>query len=203
VSGPGRKAPGRAPQASTGPVDVPTPGGEAPNGQIPAGGVPGAGVHGDGVVGGAGGSGGESGPRASVVLPGTALRILAAVVLAAASVQAAAVESFLVPLHVGRWPLPVSVLAAVLGNVVLARSIVRFTGNRRLALVPPLLWLAVVVVLSLPRPEGDLVVPGTWTGLAFLFGGAAAGAFGAASTMMPSRRHGIPGQARARMVSGE
>jgi Family of unknown function (DUF6113) len=138
-----------------------------------------------------------------VALPGTVLRVLAAVVLAAASVQVAVVESFLVPLHVGRWPLPVSVLAAVVGNVALARSIVRFTGYRRLAPLPPVLWLAVVLVLSAPRPEGDLVVPGTLTGLAFLFGGAAAGAFGAASTIGPSQRRGILGPLRARRVSGE
>ena len=134
---------------------------------------------------------------------GTVLRVLAGAVLAAVSVQAAAVESFLVPLHVGRWPLPVSVLAAIVGNVVLARSIVRFTGERRVALLPPVLWLVVVLVLSAPRPEGDLVVPGTLVGLAFLFGGAAAGAFGAASTVVPGRRRSSLRPGRARVVSGE
>jgi hypothetical protein len=129
--------------------------------------------------------------------------VLAAVVLVAAAVQAAVVESFLVPLHAGRWPVPVAVLAAVAGNVVLARSIVRLTGYRRLAALPPVLWLAVVVVLAAPRPEGDLVVPGTLTGLAFLFGGATAGAFGAATAIMPGRRHGIPRPVRTRVVSGE
>jgi hypothetical protein len=121
------------------------------------------------------------------------LRVLAGVVLAAASVQAAAVECFLVPLHIGRWPLPVSVLAAVVGNVVFARGIARLTGSRRTALLPPVLWLAVVLVMAAPRAEGDLIVPGTLTGLAFLFGGATAGAFGAASAIMPGRNRLVRG----------
>jgi hypothetical protein len=104
------------------------------------------------------------------------------------AVQAAVVECFLVPLHIGRWPLPVSVLAAVVGNVLLARLMARLTGRRTTAALPPVLWLVVVLVLAAPRSEGDLVLPGTLTGLAFLFLGATAGAFGAAAAIMPSRR---------------
>jgi len=115
------------------------------------------------------------------------VRVVAGLLLAGIAVEAAVVECFLVPLHVGRWPLPVSVLAAVVGNVWLPRSIARLTGARRTALLPPVLWLVVVLVLAAPRPEGDLVVPGNLTGLAFLFLGAIAGAVGAASTIMAGR----------------
>jgi hypothetical protein len=115
------------------------------------------------------------------------VRLGAGVVLALAAVGAAVVECFYIPLHVGRWPMPVSVLAAVVGNVVLARAIAVLTGNRHLSLVPPALWLIVVLVLAAPRPEGDLIVPGDLTGLAFLFLGSLAGAFGAASVIMPRR----------------
>ncbi len=118
---------------------------------------------------------------------GAAVRVVAGLLLAGIAVEAAVVECFLVPLHVGRWPLPVSVLAAVVGNVWLPRSIARLTGARRTALLPPVLWLVVVLVLAAPRPEGDLVVPGNLTGLAFLFLGAIAGAVGAASTIMAGR----------------
>jgi len=55
------------------------------------------------------------------------------------------------------------------------------------AAVPPVLWLAVVLVLAAPRAEGDLVVPGTATGLGFLLAGAVAGAYGAASTIVRQR----------------
>jgi hypothetical protein len=118
--------------------------------------------------------------------------VLAGVVLAGFAVQAAVVECFLVPLHAGRWAVPVSVPAAMLGNVLLARAIARFTARRATALLPPVLWLVVVLVLAAPRPEGDLVVPGSLTGLAFLFLGATAGALGAASTIAPGRRRDRP-----------
>jgi hypothetical protein len=116
------------------------------------------------------------------------LRALAGVAVAGVATQAAVVECFLVPLHVGRWPLPISVLAAVLGNVLFARVIAQLTGRPVTAALPPALWLVVVLVLAAPRAEGDLVVPGNLTGLAFLFLGATAGAFGAASAIMPGRR---------------
>ena len=119
-------------------------------------------------------------------------RVVAGVLLAAVSVQAAVVECFFVPLHAGRWPVPVSVLAAVVGNVLLARGMARLTGRRLAALLPPVLWLVVVLVLAAPRPEGDVVVPGNLTGLAFLFLGATAGALGAAWTITPGRRWSRP-----------
>ncbi len=51
-----------------------------------------------------------------------------------------------------------------------------------------MLWLLVIIVLSVPRAEGDLVVPGSLTGLVFLFAGAVAGAYGVASEI--TRRAG-------------
>ena len=102
--------------------------------------------------------------------------------------EVAVLECFLVPLRIGRWPVPVCVLAAVAGNVALCRLAVRLTGRRAPGLLPPLIWLAVVLALAAPRPEGDLVVPGSWVGILFLFAGAIAGAYGAASAMLPSRR---------------
>jgi len=127
--------------------------------------------------------------------PGPWGRAVAGVVVVALAVEVAVVECFMVPLRAGRWPLPVCVLAAVVGNVVLARLAVRLTGLRWLGVLPPLIWLAVVLVLAAPRPEGDLVVPGSWVGLAFLFGGAVAGAYGAASAALPPRRRAAMGGA--------
>jgi hypothetical protein len=115
-------------------------------------------------------------------------RIVGALVVAAVAVEVALIECFLVPLRVGTWPLPLAVVAAMVGNVVLARLMARVTGRGLTAVIPPLLWLVVVLVLAAPRPEGDLIVPGTWTGLAFLFLGAVAGTYGAASAALPRRR---------------
>jgi len=112
-----------------------------------------------------------------------ALRVGWGVLVLVAAAALAVLESFLVPLRVGAVPLPVSVPLAMVGNVVLARLAGGLTGRPVLGVLPPLLWLAVVLALSVPRAEGDLVVPGTLTGLVFLFGGAVAGAYGAASTV--------------------
>jgi hypothetical protein len=114
--------------------------------------------------------------------------VVGGVLLAGIAVQAAVVESFLVPLHAGRWAVPVAVPAAVVGNVLLAKGMAWLTGRRLAAVVPPVLWLVVVLALAAPRPEGDLVVPGTLAGLAFLFLGATAGGLAAASVIMPRRR---------------
>lgn len=110
-----------------------------------------------------------------------ALRLAAGVLIALAAVGLAVLECFLVPLRIGSVPAPVVVPLAMAGNVGLARLAGRWTGSVAGAAVPPVLWLAVVVVLALPRPEGDLIVQGTLTGLVFLFAGAVAGAYGVAA----------------------
>jgi hypothetical protein len=109
------------------------------------------------------------------------LRVLAGVLIGVTAAGLAVVECFLVPLRIGSVPLPIAVLLAVAGNIVLAKLAARQTGSVVGAAVPPVLWLAVVIVLSLPRPEGDLIVPGNVTGVVFLFAGSVAGAVGVAS----------------------
>jgi hypothetical protein len=107
------------------------------------------------------------------------------VLVALVAVEAAVLECFLVPLRIGRVPVPLAAAAAVAGNILLARLIVAATGRRATALLPPVLWLVVVLIFAAPRAEGDLIVPGTWPGLVFLFLGAIAGAFGAAASISP------------------
>ena len=97
------------------------------------------------------------------------------------------------PLRIGTVPLPVCVPLAVVANVVLARLAARadrLAGRR--GRLPPVLWLAVVLLLAAPRAEGDLVVPGTLTGLVFLFAGTVAGAYGAATAITRRRRPAQP-----------
>jgi hypothetical protein len=109
------------------------------------------------------------------------VRVLAGVLVAVAAAGLALVECFLVPLRIGSVPFPITILLAMAGNILLARLAVRQTGSIAAGAVPVALWLIVVIVLSLPRAEGDLIVPGSVTGLVFLFGGTVAGAFGVAS----------------------
>ena len=121
------------------------------------------------------------GPEALVVRIGWGVLVLVA------AVALAVLECFLVPLRIGPVPLPVCVPLAIVLNVVLARLAGGLTGWPLLGVLPPVLWLAVVLVLAAPRPEGDVVVPGTVTGLVFLFGGSVAGAYGAATTVTRRR----------------
>jgi hypothetical protein len=89
--------------------------------------------------------------------------------------------AFLVPFRVGGVLVPVSLVIAVVGNVLVGRAGARVAGSTG-AVVPGLLWVAVTLVLSSRRAEGDVVVPGDAVGLAFLLTGALASAvaYGAA-----------------------
>lgn len=124
-------------------------------------------------------------------LPGW-VRVTGGVLVGAAAVETALLEVFYVPLRSGRTPLPVSVLAALGLNVLLPRLMYAATRSRWATALPAGLWLVVVVGLSIGRPEGDVVLPGDWVGLALLFGGAAAAAYGVARALPPPQRRPRP-----------
>jgi hypothetical protein len=104
---------------------------------------------------------------------------------AAAVVGAAAwlavVEVFWLPLRVAGVLVPVSVVAAVVGNLVLVGLALRLTGSRLLAVLPALVWVGVAVGAMMRRPEGDVLLPGGGAlglvNLAFLLLGVTAAAF--------------------------
>jgi hypothetical protein len=103
------------------------------------------------------------------------------VLTCAAAALAALLEMFFVPLYAGTVVVPVAVLAAVAGNVVLPRLGHRLVPRTLAAVLPFLTWLAAVLVVGLvPRPEGDVVLPGgdplQWVSYAVVLGGAVAGA---------------------------
>lgn len=119
---------------------------------------------------------------------------------AVASVLAAAwlavVEVFWLPLRVAGVLVPVSVVAAVVGNLLLVALALRLTGSRLAATLPALTWAAVVVAAMTRRPEGDLLLTGRGplgaVNLAFLLLGvtAAAVAVGRALGGLPRSRSG-------------
>ena len=98
----------------------------------------------------------------------------------ASAILAGALELMLVPLYSGSALVPVTVLFAIAGNIVLpllGRSLAATTGA---ALAPFAAWLLVVVVIGLfPRSEGDVILPGggsvQWVGYGVVLGGVAAG----------------------------
>ena len=137
-------------------------------------------------------------PRGRTVLTvggGAATTVVAAAWLAL-------VEVFWLPLRVGGVLVPVSVVAAVVGNLLLVGLALRLTGSRLVAALPALTWAVVVVAAMIRRPEGDLVLTGRgalgMVNLAFLLLGVTAAAFavGRALGSPPRRRDVSPASTR-------
>jgi hypothetical protein len=99
----------------------------------------------------------------------------------------ALVEVFWLPLRVAGVFLPVSVLAAVAGNLILVEQAFRRSGSRLVALLPALTWVVVAIGAAVRRPEGDLVLVGGGglgaVGLAFLLCGVVATSFAVARVL--------------------
>jgi hypothetical protein len=121
----------------------------------------------------------------------------------------ALVEVLWLPLRVGPVPLPVSVVAAVVGNPLLVVLAHRLSRSTLVAVLPAVVWLLVVVRASVPRPEGDLLLIGSGTlgvltlvflGLGLVSAAAAVGrVLGAAAR---DRRRAVPGPAEVRVPTG-
>jgi hypothetical protein len=94
----------------------------------------------------------------------------------------ALVEVFWLPWRVGGVPVPVSVLAAVAGNLLLVEAARWLSGSRLVAVLPAVVWLVIAVAAAVRRPEGDLLLPGgdavtSTVNLGFLLLGVVAAAF--------------------------
>jgi hypothetical protein len=115
----------------------------------------------------------------------------------------ALVEVFWLPLRIGGVLIPVSVVAAVVGNLLMPRLALRLSGSRLVAGLTGVAWLVVVVAGMIRRPEGDLIITGGGaTGvvnLAFLLCGVLAAAFavGRALGGPPPVRRGEAARVRA------
>ena len=88
----------------------------------------------------------------------------------------AVVEVLWLPLRLGAVPIPVSVLAAAVGNLLLVTWAHRLSGSRVVGLLPAVTWAVLALGASQRRPEGDLLITGQTTaaqlvGLAFLLVG--------------------------------
>jgi hypothetical protein len=105
-----------------------------------------------------------------------------AVAAVAVAAWLALVEVFWLPWRVGGVPVPISVLAAVVGNLLLVEAARRLSGSRLVAVLPAVVWLVIAVSASMRRPEGDLLLPGgdavtSTLNLGFLLLGVVAAAF--------------------------
>jgi hypothetical protein len=123
------------------------------------------------------------------------------------AVWMALVEVFWLPLRVGGVLLPVSVVAAVVANVLLPQLALRLSGSRLVAALTGVAWLVVVVAAMIRRPEGDLIITGGGaTGvvnLAFLLLGVLAAAFAVGRALGGPRRPPVsPDDVPARRPAG-
>jgi hypothetical protein len=110
-----------------------------------------------------------------------------AVLAVVAGAWLALVEVFWLPLAAGSVPIPLSVLTAVVGNLLLVRLAHRLSGSRAVAALPALVWLVVALGATMRRSEGDLVLVGSGTtgtvGFAFLLCGVVAAALAVGRVM--------------------
>jgi Family of unknown function (DUF6113) len=111
--------------------------------------------------------------------------------LALAGAMLAVVESFSFSWYAG--PIPLAAIGWSLVNLVAFWAAGRGMGGKLGAVLPTLMWLAVVIALAVPRPEGDLVVTGTTAGTVFLYGGVLAA--GVAIWLAPSSGEWLLGAA--------
>ncbi|WP_293309838.1 hypothetical protein [Mycolicibacterium sp.] len=81
--------------------------------------------------------------------------------LALDGVLSAVAGALLLPLYLGRIPLPVSALICGLLNVALVWAAGHWTESKRLAALPLWTWLATVAVFTLGGPGGDVVFGGS------------------------------------------
>jgi hypothetical protein len=122
--------------------------------------------------------------------------------LAAVLVSAwlAIVEVFWLPLRVGGVLLPLSVVGAVVGNLVIGAAARRLSGSGTAAVLAAVAWLVVVVAAMIPRSEGDLLIVGAGdTGIVnvvFLMAGVVSAAYATGRALATGRAGSGTGGAR-------
>jgi hypothetical protein len=111
----------------------------------------------------------------------------------------ALVEILWLPLRIGAVLVPVSVAAAVGGNLLLVALAHRLSRSRVVAVLPAVVWMVLALGASQRRPEGDLLIIGGgasgYVNLAFLLLGVVAAAFAVARVLAAPRRRRPPATA--------
>jgi hypothetical protein len=101
-----------------------------------------------------------------------AARLVGFVIALMLAAMSAAFEAFLTPLSWGTTRLPVSLVAAVVGNLALVWFAYVITGRRLAAVGPAFVWVAVMVTAASRSAEGDLVLTdNNWVGIGTMFAG--------------------------------
>jgi hypothetical protein len=108
------------------------------------------------------------------------------------------VEILWLPLRLGGVLVPISVPAAVVGNLLLVWAVHRWSRSRAVAVLPAVVWLVLALAASQRRPEGDLLITGGgasgYVNLAFLLLGVVAAAFAVGRVLAGPRRRRAPAE---------
>lgn len=101
------------------------------------------------------------------------LRGVGVVVAVWGAIVVALYGAFLTPLRLGAALVPIALVLAVLGNLLLIRYAYEVSGSRWLALVPGGIWLVISFTAAGRTTEGDLVLlQSNWVATVYLFAGA-------------------------------
>ncbi|MFL6238787.1 MAG: DUF6113 family protein [Actinomycetes bacterium] len=114
-----------------------------------------------------------------MIRPSQVLFGVTTLALGVVAVMLALVGAFYSPAHphVLGVPVPVGVLIAIVGNLVVGIGAAWGLNSRVAPAVTGFVWLVVAFILGSSRPEGDVVVSGSgWLGVSYLFLGATAAA---------------------------
>lgn len=101
-------------------------------------------------------------------------------VLALLGLVAGVISSFNYGWTAGSFPLAAVLLVALTGGGLWLAGWA--TGGRLGAVIPWLTWMAIVIIMSTQRSEGDLVISGGTAGYVFIVGGMVAGGLAIAFT---------------------
>lgn len=126
-------------------------------------------------------------------------RLLGGVVVLVLAAVWAILEVFYLPSRIGSIPVPLSIAAAVAGNVAFTRAMYAISSSVWAALLPGAVWLGVIARSAIARPEGDLLITGgsaatgsSLLNLTFLLLGSLALAFSVGTLRRPNRTQGTP-----------
>lgn len=103
----------------------------------------------------------------------TSIRVGGAIVVVAAALLAALIESFLVPTYIGGIAIPLAGALAFFWNWGLAAVGVWLVQGRWIVVLTALAWFTVVLAGSMPTAGGSLVITSGFNGYALLLAGTA------------------------------
>lgn len=93
----------------------------------------------------------------------TPLRVVGLVIYAVLGALSAAFDVLLVPSRIGSTLVPIAVVLAVAGNILLPTLAASFTRTAAGSVAPVVSWIVVLATLASARPEGDVLLPGSGT----------------------------------------